>query len=110
MKKHITWAPFVASLVATPVFLLLGIGSAGAGHGDYVLARILFPYTMLSAILFDVIAVPFIVLAVAQFPFYGIALGAAARRGQFLAALCLILAAHVVAAIICFLPLSDNFG
>ena len=51
MKKQKVRAPLVASLVATPFFLLLGFASAGAGHGDYVLARILFPYTMLAAII-----------------------------------------------------------
>jgi hypothetical protein len=103
------WRPFIASLILTPVFILLGLGSAGAGHRDYVLARILFPYTMLAALFFDTIVAPFVALAIAQFPLYGIVLGLAARGGRFLSALVFILAAHVLAAAVCFIKFSENF-
>ena len=109
MKNREFWMPVIASLAATPVFLILGLGSAGAGHGDYVLARILFPYTILSALFIDSIVAPFIVLAVVQFPLYGLALGKAAQKGRLLKTLCFILVAHVAAALICFLPIGDNF-
>ena len=64
--------------------LILAIGSAGVGHGDYFWAMILFPYTMLSALVFDEITPPFILLAIIQFPLYGIMLAFAAERNRFL--------------------------
>lgn len=73
----------IVSLVLTPFLLLLGVGSGGAGHGDYRLAMMLFPYTMLSTAIFDSITVPFIALAIIQFPLYGVALGYANQRGRF---------------------------
>ena len=73
----------IVSLVLTPFLLLLGVGSGGAGHGDYRLAMMLFPYTMLSTFVFDSITVPFIVLAIIQFPLYGVTLGYANQRGRF---------------------------
>jgi len=73
----------MVSLFLTPIALLLGVGSGGAGHGDYRLAMMLFPYTMLSTFVFDSITVPSIVLAIIQFPLYGIALGYANQRGRF---------------------------
>jgi ABC-type sulfate transport system permease subunit len=43
----------------------------------------LFPYTMLSTAIFDSITVPFIALAIIQFPLYGVALGYANQKGRF---------------------------
>jgi hypothetical protein len=59
------------------------LGSAGGGHGDYRLAMMLFPYTMLSALIFDSITVPFIALAIIQFPLYGVAPGYANQKERF---------------------------
>jgi hypothetical protein len=83
MKTQSFLIPVIVSLILTPIALLLGVGSAGAGHGDYRLAMLLFPYTMLSTAVFDSITFPFIVLAIIQFPLYGIALGYANQRGRF---------------------------
>lgn len=69
----------------------------------------LFPYTMLSALAFDVISAPFMVLAVLQFPLYGFILGRAAECGRFARALAIILAAHALVAAPCFMPLNENF-
>ena len=98
MKKHIVWAPFVASVVATPVFLFILVGTAGAGHADNRgPACTLFPYAMLAGVQ----DMPFFALLVVQLPLYGLALGAAARRGRFLLALVLVIAVHAAAAAAC---------
>ena len=36
---------FVGIILTTPAALFIGLASTGFGHGDYVLASILFPYT-----------------------------------------------------------------
>src|SRR5688500_60773 len=110
MRNPEFWRPVIVSLAATPVCLFLGLVSAGVGHGDYVLARILFPYTMLSAFLFEEIGAPLIFLAVAQFPLYGLALGAAAKRGRLGTALLLLLVVHALAAAACFMEFGENFS
>ena len=110
MKGAKFWLPVILSLVATPVCLFLGVASGGAGHGDYVLARILFPFTMLSASLFDSITVPFIVLGVIQFPLYGIALGAANVRAKLPPASAVLLAAHALFAVACFVVPDELFS
>ena len=51
--------------------------SAGAGHGDYFLAKILFPYTLLSTAAFERIEPPFIFLTFIQYPAYGVVIGLA---------------------------------
>jgi hypothetical protein len=62
--------------------LLLALFSAGSGHGDYVLARILYPIPMLATLLTnDTITGLSVGLALLQFPAYGafVAPGSLAR-------------------------------
>ena len=108
-KSPELWLPIIASLVVTPICLLPAAASANAGHGSYIAAIIFSPYTMLSALIFDVISVPFIIFAVLQFPLYGAILGKAAERKRFERALSIILAAHALAASACFIPFNESF-
>ena len=110
MKRPKSWAPVIVSLVVTPVALLLGIASAGAGHGDYFWAKILFPYTMLSTFLFQSITAPFILLAIAQFPLYGVSLGYADGRGQLTRRALVLLLLHTAAVVALLLLVSENFS
>jgi hypothetical protein len=110
MKALGFWKPVIVSLAVTPVALLLGIASAGAGHGNYFWAKILFPYTMLSTFLFESITAPFILLAIVQFPLYGFLLAFASGRKR-LGSLAIGLAvAHILAAALCLFLASDNFS
>ena len=104
------WLPVICFLAATPVCLLLGLASAGVGHGDYVIARILFPSPMLAAVLFGSVGAPLVVLSVAQFPLYGIALGAANVRGKMPLASVVLLAAHALSAAACFVVPGEIFS
>ena len=103
------WVPFGISLALTPVALLLGAGSAGAGHGDYLWAKLLFPMTMVSAILFKVITPPFILLAIVQYPAYGLILGRANSRGRLNHVLAALTATHVLFVALCFAAPRGNF-
>jgi len=94
----------------TPVCLLLAIGSAGAGHGDYLYAKLLYPYMMLSSLVFDSLVIPFILLAVPQFALYGALCGLAAAKGRTLTVGLAIIIMHALAVALCFLLLSSNFA
>jgi len=94
----------------TPLFLYFGIASGGAGHGNYLLAKIVFPFTMLSTKAFGSIIAPFILLAIIQFPVYGFILGwANAKNRIFLPAAALLLL-HSAAVIACFFVVDANFS
>ncbi len=59
----------IIGIVATPIFLLLAVGSMGAGHGNYRCALFFYPiltYVMLLGA--GLLALP---LALCQYPFYG---------------------------------------
>lgn len=69
----------VVGLILTPIALFFAVASAGAGHGDYVVARVLFPLTILSTYLTESIGAVGITIACIQFPLYGWLLGRAAH-------------------------------
>ncbi|MEK7856678.1 MAG: hypothetical protein AAB288_11355 [Acidobacteriota bacterium] len=104
------WPPFVVMIVLTPFFLLAGIGSAGSGHGSYFIAKLLFPFTMLSTTQSDEITVPFVALAFAQFPLYGIFIGLINKRGNLILGFVRLATIHVVASILCMLLVGENFS
>lgn len=110
MKVSAISKPLVISLVATPFFLLAAAASAGAGHGTYLLAKILFPFTMLSTLIFGSINAPAIALAVLQFPFYGFVLGKANVKGTLRTRAAVLLLIHMLAVAVCFILISDNFS
>ena len=109
MKVGSFWKPIVAILIATPFCLLFALLFAGGGHGTYFPAKVLFPYTMISALLLGTITVPFILLAIIQFPIYGFALGVANRKGWFVLVAGFILFLHLATLILCFMMPNENF-
>src|SRR4051812_37554976 len=77
MTSRRFWIPVAVFLGVTPFVLFLGLVSAGAGHGDYYLAKILFPYTLLYWQLFTSSREFFYVVAIIQYPAYGLLIGVA---------------------------------
>ena len=102
--------PFGLLLALTPVFLMVGFLSAGAGHGHYLFAKVLFPFTMLSTVFLDSITLPFLLLALVQFPVYGFIMGLANVRGHLRESTIAISIAHLFAVIACFAFIGENFS
>jgi hypothetical protein len=107
-KAHIIG--LVIGILVTPVLLGLAAFSGGAGHGDYLLARILFPVTMISTLVFGSITVPFIVLAVGQYPIYGWFIGSALRSSHRKLGLWLVLTVHMSTLTLNFVIPNASFG
>ena len=102
MTSRWFWIPVAVFLGVTPFMLFLGLVSAGAGHGDYFLAKLLFPFTMLSTAWFHSINQLFLGLAIIQYPLYGLLLGIVSLKRKFLifaAALAIFHACFAVAAV-----------
>lgn len=90
----------ILGLAVTPLAIFVSVIFAGAGHGSYIAAKALFPYSMLLTLWTgNSITNQLIILGCTQFPAYGFfvgLLGFDESRGKCL--LAGILAAHVIAA------------
>lgn len=98
----------IGAVIAAPA-ILAAIMSGGAGHGSYVAARVLFPFSMLLTRLEGEIGPVAMGAGLVQFPLYGALVGRAVAlktdRAVFFAA-----AAHLVAALACFSDLLPDFS
>ncbi|MBA2732228.1 MAG: hypothetical protein H0U54_04990 [Acidobacteria bacterium] len=104
MKDSGFWKPVIIFLIATPFCLLLAFGSAGVGHGDYILTIMLYPYSMLLAFGLGAMLPDFILFAlmIIQFPVYGLILGITNKNKQSRNWAVGLLAVHILAALACF--------
>ena len=80
--------------------MLLAIAAAGAGHGTYLVAGLLFPFTMLSTVWTKSITAPFMILACVQFPLYGAVIGSDRSSAGFRMRAFAIGAIHLIAFIV----------
>jgi hypothetical protein len=110
MNARRFWIPFAIFLGLTPIMLFFGLLSAGAGHGDYFLAKILFPYTLLSTAGVDRIEPPFDLLTVIQYPAYGVVMGLANVKRKLLISGGALALVHAVVVIAAFLFASPYFS
>lgn len=96
MTKQYKWTLILCLL--TPLLLTVAVFSMGAGHGTYMPAMGLFPFGMFGILWQDSISLPFILIAILQYPIYGFIIDKSflARR-QKLIALALLLS-HVLLA------------
>ena len=89
-------------LVTVPA-IAFAVSSSGLGHGNYLLARLLYPYTMLLSDRVGEISAPLVALAIAQFPLYGATIGTAyPRKWLRIVTFGGVSAAHVIACCLCF--------
>ena len=110
--KSIPKPVWIGVAVALPVelfALLLGVASGGAGHGDYVLTRLLFPWSMLLTLIEGMIGPIGISVGIVQFPVYGGLLGWSIARRNY-SPLGWLVVAHLIAASICFTGILPGFS
>lgn len=94
---------FVAGVLLTIPAVILAILSGGGGHGNYLWAKLLFPYSMVIPVLCGTtISVPLIMIAIIQYPIYGVIVGIQASLKMRIAAMVLVLFVHASVAVICF--------
>jgi hypothetical protein len=98
--------------------LLLGFLSAGGGHGDYLWARVFFPYSigLLPMLMLyggppdpRLVSLLFYLLPCVQFPIYGVLIGMFASTLKKAAALAAIIGiVHVIAVAACFVAVASH--
>jgi hypothetical protein len=99
---------FLGILFALPAFLL-AVASAGAGHGHYVMARMLFPFSMLLTLVEGSIGPIALAVALFQFPLYGAMVGWAVSLKTFRPTGA-IFSIHLIAIIACFSGIIPMFS
>jgi len=91
------------AIIITILVLVITIFSVGAGHGTYIIAKVVFPYTMIIAQLRNNIEIPGILIAIFQIPIYAYIANKKSKWTYVLIAL------HCLAIIACFTLNSSNF-
>ncbi|MBB5700047.1 hypothetical protein [Sphingomonas yantingensis] len=108
--NHSSLIGAVTGAFATLPALVTAIMSAGAGHGDYIAARLLFPLSMLLSWVEGSGVGPLGMMAgLLQFPLYGVLVARALKTGPDRAAI-VAAAAHLTAVIACFGGLLPDFA
>jgi hypothetical protein len=103
-----TWRGVRIGILLTGPAVLAAIMSAGAGHGSYITARVLFPFAMLVSQLEGSIGPVAMGVGLLQFPLYGALIGrnVAALSSRAI----LVTAAHLIATLACFSGLLPQFS
>jgi hypothetical protein len=105
-------AAYLAAVAAFPIGFLASIVALAAGdgrHGSDLPAELLFPYTMLSRLVLGHVATPAVLVALAQYPLYGAALGAAKEAGRLRRSFVCVLVLHGLATLACVLAFKFKF-
>ena len=90
----------------TPFLVVIGLASAGGGHGTYVAARIVFPFACLSMGTYVGASVIVSLLAFLQWPVHGLLIDRASHK---LRAVGSILGIHAAMCFWLFTKGSENF-
>lgn len=90
---------FIGSTLIGAGLLYVALAAARVGHGTYVPAMMAFPFATLSAAAFEGSIPPLVILAIVQFPLYGLILwiGLIRKRLGIVATTLIVL--HVLAAV-----------
>jgi hypothetical protein len=107
MTKQYKWT--VKLCLLTPLLLVIAVFAMGAGHGTYIPAMGLFPFGMLGILFQDRISVPFIVIAILQYPLYGFIVDKATSSRQLRLSLLAILLTHIVLATLIIKLTGENW-
>jgi len=104
-------AATVLGICVTFPAIVLAVESGGAGHGDYVAARALFPIPMLlTHFTDDSITIASIVLAFIQFPVYGAVIAAQRKWKTVLKVAICVVSVHVITTAACFSGCLPSFS
>lgn len=96
-------------IIVTVPACLVAFASSGAGHGTYFAFKLVFPITMLSALIGG-ITIPFILVGLAQFPAYGYFVGRDWNTGLRSSVVWKVVGFHVAMAILAVAIPNSSFS
>ena len=98
MTRRYKWT--ITFCLLTPLLLFVAVYTMGAGHGSYIPAMGLFPFGLLGLLLQDRISWPFIVIAIIQYPLYGLIIDKANSPRQLWLLILALFVTHIGLAIL----------
>jgi hypothetical protein len=101
LRRFYPWIAFIGGITITPIATIMAAACGGAGHGTYLPAKVLFPYTMLFAYPSEMITGPLMALGLLQFPLYGVVVAAAACKNRYVLPAVALALLHGLAAALC---------
>jgi len=107
MTKNYKWT-FRLSLLTIPLLLVV-VFFMGGGHGTYIPAMSLFPFGLISTVLFDRITIPFVVLGIIQYPFYGFIIDNARQTNNTKVILPILILVHIILAVFLIKVTGENW-
>lgn len=102
-----TWRGVGIGTLVTGPAILAAIMSGGAGHGSYITARLLFPFSILISQLEGSIGPVAMGVGLLQFPLYGALIGRTVTAK--ISSIFLLATAHLVAVLVSFSGLLPEF-
>jgi len=100
----------LAGVLIEVILLIVCVFLAGGGHGTYIPMKIFFPYTMLSTINNTSISGAFIIIAIIQYPIYGIIVQYAKSEKLKRTRFAIISVIHIIAMILALILGNENFN
>lgn len=107
MTRNYKWT-FWFSLLGIPL-LFIAVFFMGGGHGTYIPAMGLFPFGLLSTVLFDRITMPFVVLGIFQYPIYGFIIDKARKTDNNKVVLPILILLHIILAVVIIRLTGENW-
>ena len=91
-------------IIVSILLFIFTVLSTGAGHGTFLIAKVIYPYTMIIAQLHNIIEVPEIVLAIFQIPIYAYIFQKKPKWNYY------IIGIHILAVVICLCQTSNIYN
>jgi hypothetical protein len=101
---------FALGVLITIPCLWLVVFAAGAGHGTYAPAKLLFPLAMLAPVFRQSLTTPWIIAAILQFPAYGLILGRMYYSRRFRLSVACVALLHLFVAAISLICTHEAFS
>jgi len=104
------WVIVALSVAIGVLCTAMAVYTSFFGMGTYWPTKVLFPWTMVSTAFTGLIATPWLVFMLFQFPLYGLILAWANRRGRLRAAAVAVSALHVAGVALAVLFANPGFN
>ena len=107
MIKNLKWT--VRLGITTPILIVIVVFLAGGGHGYFEPIIFLFPFPSISILVFDEINLGFALIALIQYPIYGLLIDKIKNKQEVIRTGLAIIISHTSVAIVTYILRPEHF-